>query len=102
MSNIRFVLLACFVLIIQSSLAQKEYLDQVLAIVEKSSINRDSLDFGKIRKESYEKLGLARTPEDSYPAVRFILSQLNDHHSFLMVKQKVLELRRGNRLLDRQ
>lgn len=69
--------------------AQKEYIDEVLEIIETHSIKRDSTDFGEIRKEAYAKLDGVTSIEDCYPIVRFILSSLNDNHSFLMEKEQV-------------
>ena len=66
-----------------------EYIDEVLEIVETHSIKRDSTDFGKIRKEAYEQLDGVTSIEDCYPIVRFILSSLNDGHSFLMEREQV-------------
>jgi C-terminal processing protease CtpA/Prc len=67
----------------------REYLDEVFKIVEQHSIKRDSLDFEKIRRDAYAKLNNAISIADCYPIVRFVLSELNDHHSFFMEKEDV-------------
>ena len=77
------------ILITHTSVAQTQYLDEVFKIVEQYSIKRDSLDFEKIRKDAYAKLNNTKSMEDCYPIIRFILSELNDHHSFFMEKEDV-------------
>lgn len=91
MANCKRLFLCCAFLTFQSSFAQKEYVDEVLKLAEQHSINRDSVDFSALRADAYGRLGTAETPAETYPVVRYILSQLKDNHSFLMEKQKVLE-----------
>lgn len=69
--------------------AQKEYLDEVFAIVERNSIKRDSVDFSRIKKDAYGQLEGIKSLQDCYPIVRSILTNLNDHHSFFMEKSQV-------------
>jgi carboxyl-terminal processing protease len=74
---------------------QKELIDEVLKIAEKHSINRDSLDFKKIKEvayntyNSYTSLSNGDPKQDSYRVIRIIVSQLNDHHSSFMEKGQV-------------
>jgi carboxyl-terminal processing protease len=73
------------------ALGQKELIDEVLKIAEKHSINRDSLDFKKIKELAYSSYTSQSNgdPQDSYRVIRIIVSQLNDHHSFFMEKGQV-------------
>src|SRR5688500_14927976 len=71
--------------------SQKELIDEVFEIVEQHSINRDSLDFKKIKEVAYNSYTSQSNgdPQDSYRVIRIIVSQLNDHHSFFMEKDQV-------------
>jgi carboxyl-terminal processing protease len=69
--------------------AQKEYFDEVLKIIELNSIKRDSIDFDKLKDNVYQRLKNIKSIKEYYPIVRFILAELNDHHSFFMEKEEV-------------
>lgn len=73
----------------QKTSIQKKYLNEVLEIVEKHSIKKDSVDLKKIKTEAYEKLKSTQSLEDCYPIIQSILKDLGDNHSFLMTKEKV-------------
>lgn len=78
-----------FAMLVPPASAQKDYIDEVLKIIEANSIRRDSVDFKMLRQEAYQMLENAKTVQDCYPIVRYMLKQLNDHHSFLMEKEAV-------------
>lgn len=61
----------------------KAYLNNALDLIEKHSIKR-AADFKKIRQNAFEAAKNARTPTDTYPAIRAALISLADRHSFLM------------------
>jgi carboxyl-terminal processing protease len=82
------------------SIAQTAYLDEVFKIVEQHSINKDSLDFERIRKDAYAKLVNAKSITDCYPIIRFILSELKDHHSFFMEREKVNEWKSPSKITN--
>lgn len=93
--NMKFILVS-FLLIFASSCSTsskratpKEYLNEVFEIVEKHSINRDSVDFKKIKRVAYAKLKDTDSLEDCYPIVQSILKDLGDNHSFFMSKEQV-------------
>jgi C-terminal processing protease CtpA/Prc len=72
--------------------SQKDLIDEVLKIAEQHSINRDSLDFKKIKEvayNSYTSQSNGDSKQNSYEVIRYIISQLNDHHSFFMEKDQV-------------
>lgn len=58
-------------------------------IVEKNSINKDSVDFRRIKSEAFSKLKDAKSIEDCYPIIKTILRNLGDNHSFFMPKLQV-------------
>ncbi|NRD19000.1 S41 family peptidase [Winogradskyella eckloniae] len=70
-------------------LTPKKYLNEVLEIVEKNSINRDSVDFKTIKHNALSKLSNTNTIEECYPIVQSILRELGDNHSFFMSKEQV-------------
>lgn len=90
--------LSCFILSLffpWPTFGQKELIDEVFKIVEQHSINRDSVDFNKIKEvayntyNSYTSLSNGDPKQDSYRVIRIILSQLKDSHSFFMEKETV-------------
>jgi len=46
-----------------------------------NSINRNSIDWVKFRSEVFERGKEAKNIRETYPAIRFALKQLGDHHS---------------------
>jgi len=70
-------------------LKPKKYLNEVLEIVEKNSINKDSVDFKSIKRNALSKLSNVNTIEECYPIVQSILRELGDNHSFFMSKEQV-------------
>ena len=60
----------------------KGYLDQVLDIMEKNSINKYTIDWKSFRKEVFKTVSSAETIKDTYPGIRTALILLDDHHSF--------------------
>ena len=73
----------------KGTLTSKEYLNEVFEIVEKHSINRDSIDLKKIKRVAYAKLKNTDSLEECYPIVQSILKDLGDNHSFFMSKEQV-------------
>jgi carboxyl-terminal processing protease len=70
-------------------LTPTKYLNEVLEIVEKNSINKDSVDFKIIKSNALSKLSNVNTIEECYPIVNSILRELGDNHSFFMSKEQV-------------
>lgn len=70
-------------------LTPKKYLNEVLEIVKKNSINKDSVNFKVIKRNALSKLSNVNTIEESYPIVQSILRELEDNHSFFMSKEHV-------------
>ena len=73
----------------QKELKPKEYLNEVLEIVEKNSIRKDSVDFQKIRKTAFSKLSNTNSIQECYPIIQSVLRELGDNHSFFMSKEQV-------------
>jgi carboxyl-terminal processing protease len=59
----------------------KRYLLTALKLIQSQSISRDKIDFIELKKKTFEHADGAKTTQDTYPAVRYAVSQLPDHHS---------------------
>jgi len=73
----------------KSALTPKEYLNEAFVIVEKNSINKDSIHFQRIKKAAYAKLKEKDSIENCYPIIQSILKDLGDNHSLFMTKEQV-------------
>lgn len=61
----------------------RTYLDRALTVMQKRSINRDSIDWPALRENTMRWARGAETTADAYPALRYAIDQLGDNHSFL-------------------
>jgi carboxyl-terminal processing protease len=66
-----------------SSPDSQTYLERALDLMQKNALHRDSIDWARIRAETLARATNATTPLDTYPAIAFALTQLQEHHSFL-------------------
>lgn len=66
-----------------SHIAQ-EYIKHFCNIVEKHSLRKDSIDLESIKRQGLQIAGPAKTYADCHLAVRHMIGELGDHHSFLM------------------
>lgn len=60
----------------------KDFIDEVLGIMETASINRYKINWTDLRGEVFEKVGAAQTIEQTYVGIKEALVLLNDNHSF--------------------
>jgi hypothetical protein len=60
------------------------YLDQALKIIQKNALYRDSADWKSVREQAFLMASGAGSYAACYPVIRYALSKLGDHHSFLM------------------
>jgi carboxyl-terminal processing protease len=60
----------------------RNYLTQILDIMQANSINRKTIDWPAFRQTVVGVDSNAQTIQDLYPRIRAALSLLNDHHSF--------------------
>lgn len=63
--------------------ASRAYLIDVLDLIEREALYRDRIDWPRARREALELADGARTPAETYPAIRAVLVQLADRHSNL-------------------
>lgn len=65
----------------------RTFLDEALDIVQKNALFRDSVSWPKVRQHVATMAAGATSYAECYPAVRYVLAQLGDHHSFHMGAQ---------------
>src|SRR5215472_18989052 len=65
--------------------AARTYLTGVLDKMEKGALNRDSIDWKRVRAETFALAGNAQTTADTYVAVAHAIGDLKERHSFLML-----------------
>ncbi|GAA0549089.1 hypothetical protein FHS83_001075 [Rhizomicrobium palustre] len=63
--------------------AAKE-LSAAIDILKTRHMNRDRLDWAEVEKEAFEAAKSAATPAETYPAIRGIITKLNEKHTFLI------------------
>lgn len=63
----------------------KEYLISAINIIQENALYSDRVtDWAMLRRQAMAIGSKATTNAETYDAIRFVLYQLNDHHSFLM------------------
>jgi carboxyl-terminal processing protease len=67
------------------------YLNAALAILQANFLHRDAIDWPALRSEVLNQAGRAQTPVDTYPALRYALARLGDHHSYLQLTPALAE-----------
>ncbi len=65
------------------SATARAYLDEVLGLMQKEALHRDSIDWAQVRRETLVRARNAKTTIDTYPAIAYALSQLPERHSSL-------------------
>ena len=58
------------------------YLDEILDIMQRNSINRKNIDWADFSNKVFEKAGAAQSIDDTYIGIREALTLLDDNHSF--------------------
>ena len=56
--------------------------------MQQQSLKRNTIDWKKLRRETFTLAKAAQTPAETYPAIQFALQQLGDHHSFFLDPQQ--------------
>ena len=59
-----------------------DYLDSALGIMEANALHRDNIEWKAVRTEASRRAIGASAPAETYDAIRWALSQLQDDHSF--------------------
>lgn len=73
----------------RSAFAQdaQAYLNNALNQIESHSINRDQVRWSDVRSRAQSMTINATKPSDTYQAITYALSQLNDNHSFMLTPE---------------
>lgn len=58
------------------------YLNEVITIMEKNSVNRSSINWADFRAKVIKHAGSAVTVQDAYPSVHYAIKLLGDSHSY--------------------
>src|SRR5580658_7611695 len=61
------------------------YIDAALKVMQEHFLHKDKIDWTELRQETLSQAGPAQTAVDTYPAIRFALAKLGDHHSYLQL-----------------
>lgn len=61
------------------------YIDAALKVMQDNFLHKDKIDWTGLRHETLSQAGAAQTAVDTYPAIRFALAKLGDHHSYLQL-----------------
>jgi hypothetical protein len=69
--------------------AAAAYLDAALKVMQENFFYKDKIDWPQLRRETLSQAAGAQTPVDTYPAIRFALAKLGDHHSYLQLTQEL-------------
>lgn len=59
-----------------------DYLAEVLDLLERKSINKNEIDWNKLRDEVFKKAQNSKNIADSYSAIGYAISELKDNHSY--------------------
>jgi carboxyl-terminal processing protease len=65
----------------------KVYLTAALDIMQQHSVNRKKINWTNLRQQTFAFAFGAKTPADTYLAIRYALTALGDHHSFFLEPQ---------------
>jgi carboxyl-terminal processing protease len=75
----------------------KEYIDEVIELIEEHSINNNSIDFQKIRRKAYTQSIGANSFEACHSAIRRMFWDFRDSHSWFLTKYEVDEWNSTNK-----
>lgn len=68
----------------ESNVKASEVIDAAVEIVRNNALNSDQVDWMEVSARVQDVAARAEQPEDTYPAIRMLLSLLKDGHSFHM------------------
>ena len=78
--------------------AAAKYLNEAISKTREIALNADKVDWEKTQKIATSMAAGAINPQDTYPAVSFMLSQLGDRHSHLIPVTEVTRLKAETRV----
>src|SRR2546430_1318582 len=69
------------------------YFDRAFALIRSHALHADAADWAALRSEASAQLGGARTPAETYAAIRFLLRRLGDGPAALSTSDQAAALR---------
>jgi carboxyl-terminal processing protease len=66
------------------TVSPQRVLDAAISIVTKNALRSSNVDWATVEPQIRAMAANAKVPRDVYPAIRTMLKDLDDHHSFLM------------------
>lgn len=60
----------------------EKYLNEVLSLLQKNSVNKQNINWNNFRNEVFNVAKNSQTVQDTYPAVAYAIAQLKDNHSY--------------------
>lgn len=97
MKTIKHLILAFFLLFIIGCNSPEGYLNDAVDIIQENSIDKYTNDWDKFRNDVLEKGKNAKNIKETYPAIRYALSQLDDNHSRFKTPEEYKWANRSNR-----
>ncbi len=58
------------------------HLTEILSVLQKEWLHRNTMDWDTLQQRVLEKAGTAQTLPDTYDAIRYLLTSLGDKHSY--------------------
>jgi carboxyl-terminal processing protease len=65
--------------------AARAYIDDAVKVMREHFLHKDKIDWPRLTEETLAQAAGAQTAVDTYPAIRFALAKLGDHHSYLQL-----------------
>lgn len=61
------------------------YLNHVLDLMQQNALHKKSIDWPTLRKAAFDRAKGAQTSTDTYPAIAYAISQLQEHHTWFQI-----------------
>lgn len=81
---------------ISQSAAAKQYLDTALAVIGRTALYKDSVDFGALYDDARLMCADAKATADCYNAIVYVLQGLGDRHSFFLTPDQAKQEARND------
>lgn len=78
--------------------AAKTYLEQALDLMQQNALHKKSIDWPSVREQTLSRATNAKTTWDTYPAIAYAITQLDEHHTWFQLPDNLPSDRR--RALD--
>ena len=82
MNHRLFLILIICITIMGGCNNPSKYLNDALDIMERNSINKDSINWTEFKEDVLKRGEKAKSIMETYPTIKYALRQLGDNHSF--------------------